>query len=62
MDTIFEKVFTEQSRNVRQDRYRLRQLREMVKETDFGVVIDGMNVSHRGPRRTGFDKRMVKCV
>ena len=62
IDTVFEKIFAEQSRNIQQDRSRLNQLRKMVEDTDFGIVMDGMNISHRGPYRTGFDRRVVKCV
>ena len=62
IDTVFEKIFTEQSRNIQRYRSRLYQLRKMVEDTDFGVVMDGMNISHRGPYRTGFDRRIVRCL
>ena len=61
MDAILEKVFAEQSRDVEYDRSRLKQLKETVKDNDFGMVIDGMNISHKG-RKAGFDKRIVSWL
>ena len=61
MDAILEKVFAEQSRDVEYDRSRLKQLKEIVKDNDFGMVIDGMNISHKG-RKAGFDKRIVSWL
>ena len=57
---MFKKVFLEQSRNIEDDRSKLNQLKEMVSTNDFGMIIDGLNVSHVG--RKVPDRRLVSVI
>ena len=60
MNTMLEKIIT-QLEDVPAEREKLKLLNTMVTSTDFGMILDGMNVAHAFQRQAP-NRTLVSCV